>query len=412
MKTTRYIALIATAAFLSSCSYQGISMNTTIEADGSCQREVAFYTDSASLVNPEEAASTFIFNVLDNEAWDKTWEYNLNDTVNGLFDKEAGQYPMSVDQYNQIKALWKMMYAQVDTSATKSVRIFENNIKVHATRKFDSVEDMASGFPIHFSNEKIKSAANLEKRFRWFYTEYTYTETFGSIASNFEIPLSRFMTKDEVSYWLTGVPNIPAGMSGIEVTILVDEMEKKFYKYLNCNLLHDQFKIIIENYDSISNAPLSRDRFIEISQKIEADEARLDYSPFEYDNHIAEEFLNNRFKELTNGKADCNVYVEALNSHPTISNLWDLRSGIYNYLFVLDISYQLSMPGEITDLKQNENVLDRDSKSCFNLSGLCLLMPDYTIQATSRQQNLWAFVLSILIGIAAIILCVKRKRNS
>lgn len=408
MKTFSLITLVATAALLTSCNKE-ISMETTIHADGSCQREIWFHADSASLVNPEEGAGTFIIDVLNNDAWDKIWEYSLNDTVNGLYGSQSGQYPMTEDQFNKINASWKSQYTSVDTSsAGTSVRLIEKHLKVHATRQFDSVEEMASKLPLSIKNERIKSTAKLERSFHWFYTEYTFSETFQSIAPYFEIPLSRFMSDDEASYWMTGTPNILSGMSGFKAKSELDDLEIAFFKYINCNAVHDLFKIIIDNYDSIYKAPLPLEEFVKISQIIEEDDKSLVFNPLSQERLINEEMLNTRFLEMTGGKTDCNAYLTALKEHPSISNLWEIRYGDYSYLIVFDVCYGLSMPGDIIDLNRCGNATYRDGKLLYSLTGMSLLTPGYTIQATSRDRNLWSFAISILIGIVAIILCTKK----
>ena len=66
--------------------------------------------------------------------------------------------------------------------------------------------------------EGIKASSQLEKHFKWFYTDYTFTETFANEDSTlFPIPLSQFLSADTASFWFTGQPNLTRSLSGAEM---------------------------------------------------------------------------------------------------------------------------------------------------------------------------------------------------
>ena len=103
------------------------------------------------------------------------------------------------------------------------------------------------------------------------------------------------------------------------------------------------------------------------------------------------------------------VYTNALESIPELNNLWQQQSSIYAYLVAYEVDHHLMMPGTV-DLSGCSLATYSDGVLTYHINGLRLLAPEYTIQAASRERNLWAIILSALIGLAAIVLCVMKKK--
>ena len=66
----------------------------------------------------------------------------------------------------------------------------------------------------------------------------------------------------------------------------------------------------------------------------------------------------------------------------------------------LKVDYRLVLPGTIRDA--GNGVLEQGAVR-FRLTGNRLVPHDYTLAATSRAINIWAFVLTALILLAAIV---------
>ena len=113
----------------------------------------------------------------------------------------------------------------------------------HATRiirrSFSSVGEMAADPVLYAYDKQIKSDASFTKRFKWFYTDYTFTETFLSWEDNIDIPISDYLSKDEACFMWTGYPNLTDGMTGIEmVHIDKDTTIPAFKKELRLNEIY------------------------------------------------------------------------------------------------------------------------------------------------------------------------------
>ena len=254
--------------------------------------------------------------------------------------------------------------------------------------------------PLNLNGSRIQSKATLEKHFRWFYTEYTFTETFISVADTFKIPVSDYADKDVISYWFTGQPNLMQGLTGAEVAQRIDTMGTWVDKWVNANLYQSVFEYIVDNYDSIPNPPLSKERFVELRDSV--------YSYIISKNNKALDIdIPNAYKEFFHSDAYAAFFDDEA---PLGEGLSDKISTQLN-IFQFDVPYILSMPGTVVD--PGTGVI-KDGMIYYPLTGERLIPGDYTITATSRVTHIWAYivtllVLAILIGLFIMTFVHKRK---
>lgn len=326
---------------LTACESGHIDMNTIIHADGTCRREIFFKADSAALANGSvNNAHSNLLDILN----DNNWSYEEQDTF-----------------------------------------------RVKAYRDFSSPDEMAEAMPLQVAGQQVKSKAKLEKQFRWFYTDYIYTETFESIAPTFAIPLTNYMEKDMADFWLTGTPDVMKGYSGLEMKDYLDSMEDAYMHFVNANILNDLMDVLAEHYEVIPKAPVSKEEFLASKSELieRADKMSTDVLNFEPEKLLAETFKTE-------------VYNLALKEDSVISEAWEQRQNIYVSLLMLDVDYQLTMPGGIIEIYKCGDGVFRDGELHYRLNGMRLLAPCYTIKATSSGKNNWALYLSLTIILLAI----------
>lgn len=325
---------------LTACESGHIDMNTIIHADGTCRREICFKADSAALTKGSINAHSNVLDILN----DNDWTYKVQDT------------------------LW-----------------------VKAYRDFSSPDEMAEAMPLQVAGQQVKSKAKLEKHFRWFYTDYIYTETFESIAPTFVIPLTNYMEKDMADFWLTGTPDVMKGYSGLEMKDYLDSMEDAFMHFVKANILNDLMDVLAEHYDDITKAPVSKEEFLASKSELieQADKMSTDVLSFEPEKLLAETFKTE-------------AYNVALKEDTVISEVWEQRQNVYVSLLMLDVDYQLTMPGGIIEIYKCGDGVFRDGELHYRLNGMRLLAPCYTIKATSSGKNNWALYLSLAIILLAI----------
>ena len=325
---------------LTACESRHIDMNTIIHADGTCRREICFKADSVALANGSINAHSNVLDILN----DNDWTYEVQDTS------------------------W-----------------------VKAYRDFSSPDEMAEAMPLQVAGQQVKSKAKLEKQFRWFYTDYIYTETFESIAPTFVIPLTNYMEKDMADFWLTGTPDVMKGYSGLEMKDYLDSMEDAYMHFVNANILNDLMDVLAEHYDDITKAPVSKEEFLASKSELieQADKMSTDVLNFEPEKLLVETFKTE-------------AYNQALKEDSVISEAWEQRQNIYVSLLMLDVDYQLTMPGGIIEIYKCGDGVFRDGELHYRLNGMRLLAPCYIIKATSSGKNNWALYLSLAIVLLAI----------
>ena len=325
---------------LTACENGHIDMNTIIHADGTCRREICFKADSTALANGSINAHSNVLDILN----DNGWTYEVRDTL-----------------------------------------------RVKAYRDFSSPDEMAEAMPLQVAGQQVKSKAKFEKQFRWFYTDYIYTETFESIAPTFVIPLTNYMEKDMADFWLTGTPDVMKGYSGLEMKDYLDSMEDAYMHFVNANILNDLMDVLAEHYDGITKTPVSKEEFLASKSELidRADKMSTDVLNFDPEKLLAETFKTE-------------AYNQALKEDSVISEAWEQRQNVYVSLVMLDVDYQLTMPGGIIEVLKCGDGVFRDGELHYRLNGMRLLAPNYTIRATSSGKNNWALYLSLLIVLLAV----------
>ena len=357
-----------------SCSDSN-NMITVIKADGSCYREftaeanIEFITgDSIEQNNP--------FPVEIDSSCQMKWKFRDSEWF--------AQYPVRKAMIDSVvKSINSKDTVKPETEKTPEM------CDVVLRKNYASVNEMASQFEFKKSHEwsKMKVKYSLEKKFRWFYTYYTYRETYPKLVTNFQIPIQDFMTKEESQFWFTGQPDILRGMNGFEIREYVGKIEDKFNKWYAQNLWNNEYKYLISNYNQIKNKPVNVDKLVSLRDTIFMNNVK------EFDKMDMKDILNSYFKTdvfsaIWNGKeSPMKKYEDSLD-----------EEGFMTF-FSESFNYKLVMPGKV---KLPENVIQQGDTLVWKLDAYRMAMDDYTIEAQSRKANLWAFILTGLILIVAI----------
>ena len=264
---------------------------------------------------------------------------------------------------------------------------------------FETVEEMCEQTPLQLNGVRLRSNAKLEKRFRWFYTEYTFTETFYCVGDTFKLPATDYADKAEISYWFTGRPNLVEGLSGAEASQKLGEMEPKITKWLNDNLFKTGFDFVVAHYDSITNPPVSREQFIELHDSLA-----------NYLLSQGDEILGVNIEDALRDFFHSDAYAPFFNDETPCGKA--LNKEFLNSLNILwfNVPYTLTMPGTIVD--PGNGTLQPDGTIFYPFTGERLIPQDYTITATSRKTNLWACILSVLIILLAIGSLIYRRKKA
>jgi len=368
MKTNiKIIATMTLVLIMASCKNEDARMLTVINEDGTCSREYTFHSTQQWLGIPQEED----YDSIVDKSWERSWSVLGADSV---------RHPVPLTE------------AQLDSMQAQDLsRPLGNMLMVHARKDYKSVEEMSAQIYRPDNHhlvkaEGIKANSKLEKRFKWFYTDYTFSETFAYEDSTlFPIPLSQFLSADTASYWFTGQPDLTRGRSGAEMKDMLDGIEKKVSQWSNANWFKEICNVIVANYDKVQNPPVSKQRFISMCDSLITLPCVLNPKDSEYMELGGFETL---FPDVFHSEA----YSEFLKSYKG-------DMGTYYQVFHFGTNYDLVMPGRVLDA----GIGEYDGEVIHYRLGAERMIPGaYTLSATSRVTNVWAFIVTLLVILLAV----------
>ena len=367
MKTnSKLFVVLMLVLFAASCKNKENRMLTVINEDGTCSREYTFKTTQQWLAaSPEEDYDSII-----DKSWERTWSVQGVDSV---------RYPVPLTE------------AQLDSMQELDLnKQLGNMLMVHAKKTYHSVEEMSAQLyrPDRYHLKKVegvKVSSSLKKSFKWFYTDYTFNETYTYEGDPiFPIPLNDFLSTDTASYWFTGQPDLTQHLTGAEQKHMLDQIETKINQWSNANWFFEVCNIIIANYDSIRNPPVSKERFISLRDSLVMQPCVLNG----YEGEDGTKGITTQMEEIFQTDA----YTDFLQSY-------EGDPAQYEQLFSFGTVYDLMMPGTVTDAGMGEY---DGAVIHYRLGGEQLIPGAYTITAASRVTNIWAFIVTGLILILAV----------
>ena len=272
---------------------------------------------------------------------------------------------------------------------------------LHAKREYQSVGEMSDSLT-QVVDDLWKVTGTLDRHFKWFYTDYTYQETFAytDLSRHFPVALDRFMGADSASYCFTGLPNLTEGMSGAEQKEVLDGIEAKISQWLNANAFAYVYDYIGRcRYDEVKNPPVSQARFLALRDSVVMTQAVLNM-----------DLLDTGFKvgEVLRDFYHSDAYTTILQDTARLEHVLDHQYRGYKMLSAISFKYDLVMPGRPIDcgIGSQEGNLIR-----YRFSSERLIPHEYVISATSRVTNVWAFVVTLLIILLAIGSFFYRKKK-
>ena len=374
-KPSRLFAMIAfMAALLSSC--QGdYEMLTIVNEDGSCMREIIVAADRSLLTTGKyDNDDPRVARIED--GWELYWGYKGDSTRFPI--------PMSVDKYDSISR-------EVGPS-----RAVKDTICVYARKRYASVEDMCAGSPMFFVDEQAGVDGSLEKEFRWFYTDYVFTEKFSSVADYFKVPVTDFMSEEEALYWFSGTPDLYAGKPTWRYYELLEDLKEKADRWVFANIYYYFLSGIADRYDMVVEPPVSKDEFIAqlgdvVKQLASYDTYKLEYS-------TARSIVSSHFGS--------DAYSPFINEDEW--KKYEISSATaFDYLFLFYYNESIVMPGRVID---DGGGIYKDGVVTFKVDAGRFLLKDYEIRVVSRIVNVWAFIVTAVLASALCVAVIYRRR--
>lgn len=372
------------------------NMVTVINPDGSCYRKIVRNVDSAFMVG-DTAKSKIIVDL--DSTWEKSFRYDKRDTMI--------EWPLKIWNPNN--------YQKLVTSTIEDKKIDDKeksyqiksllSCELTAIRKYSSVEEMSHKFKLKNSHpwSQIPVNYHLEKKFRWYYTYYTYKEVYSKINTFTEIPIEKYFNPTEAELWFNGKPEELKGLNGIEIYEKLEDLKDKFNCWASHNLWIMMFKIYVNNIDY---------KFIPISlQQLNNERDSIFLKAYKKKNFmekgIEPEDIIGNLDEYYKTKSFTDYYIKNKTKLDSIAN--NFKEPDFNKYFKYEMDYNLIMPGRIT--RCNNCVIHNDTIS-WKLTAYRMVYKNMEIEATSQKINYWAFYLTGLVILLAIIsFFIKFSRN-
>jgi hypothetical protein len=365
------IYLLGIMAIIAGCGgYDNIEMFTRIHSDGSCYREFVDNADSAFMVGDTSKSP---FPVLIDKNWTVTYSYGTKKSP----DNFIGGWPL------------KSFHLKMDTS---------HYLHVKVSRNYPSVKEMAKTFSFNHIDwkSKIIQDFNLNKKFRWFYTYYEYNEVFKKIIPNPNTKISDFLTQEEISHYFSENPDFTKGKNGIESLDYLKDLDKKYEKWQVRCIYDAYYDVMISNFRLLPKPNCNVEKFKSfkdtIYNKLNENDLMKDDSSFfaSFDKF----FKTNSFSKV-------------FYKNDSLSEKFKKTSEQALAYYPGKLNYKLCMPGKI--IETNSCQINGDTIS-WKVNAERFFFNDYTIKATSRKPNYWAFGITGVIVILGLLGFWVRKK--
>jgi len=368
MKTKDSLILLLLAAFMVACNnkYQG-SATTVVNEDGTCSRELTFQLDSAQLVSGVYNADESMLR------WDKGWQLTWG--IKG--DSLRHAFPVGLKAY---QALSRQCRKDGCSAA--------DTIVVYAKSNFASVEEMAKATTFIVGSLHITPRITFKRTRGFFHTEYRYEEVYPQQRINWPIPMSKFFTKDEIGFWLSGTPDLVGGLNGIEIDDITQHLKTKYTQWLVANDFELTYQTILKNYSRIAAKAIDKQRFVALHDTLLREYSR------ETDLTAIYMYKSKWFKNFFHS----DVYSEILDNDTLMREVGMIERD-FLALSMFNIDYKLTFLG--ADYPP----------TLSKLTGNRLMAGDVVISPCIIKKNLWAFALIGAVLILSLVLLVLMRKK-
>jgi len=289
---------------------------------------------------------------------------------------------------------WKI--EQLDSALLDSMLNAEviGLMEIKAKQRFKNISDYSATLQCdEVISPLLKPVESLKKQFRWFYTDYFFTARYINISDKLPVLPEQYMTEEERKLWFQGDMSNYKGLTGWNLKNELDVIEKKFNLFIARNLYEKIWETIsyIEQKTSdttyLSQMNLVKDTlFLLYAEEIEENK-NADIKP-EYMCSLLDNYLKT------------NYFIELYEANEAeIEQMYKQKMDFLD-LFFNNFQYDLIMPGKVTYANTS---FDASDTLRWEVEATLFLADDYALEAQSRSVNIWAFVLTFLLGILAVL---------
>lgn len=349
-------AILLTFVFLFSCGEYKTRVSNRVHKDGSVTRTVVMTKDN----NEEFSADGYLVPV--DSTWDITYSIELGD------DADTSLWILTAEKH------------------------FENVDQINAAYESDSGQ-----------NKEMTRYAEFVKKYRWFYTEYRYAETVESIL-DVECAPDSFLNPEEMKHFYLPVSisdNRKNGSDSLKYRRLEKEIESKTEAWFWTGIVRQWILNLHSLASDNKNYTLTLD-------ELQSKEDLFLYNLEKYGENDG--FLPDSIVKYVMGKEFLDDFDMEVDSATTM-----LEAKLEEFLEATHYELEVCMPGKLIEsngfIVTNEELAD-NRNLLWSVSGEYFISQDYVMWAESRENNIYAWIISALFVLFVAIGLLLRKRRS
>lgn len=266
----------------------------------------------------------------------------------------------------------------VPTDKSWEIRLEGDTEKVYvASKKFDDVNQMNNEYK---RGEKVGVDIKFEKKFRWFYTYFSYQETYKPCFQIQKIPIRTFLTKEEYTQYENGDTS--------------KALKKRLDDFFVANIFEEFYSKLIDSVESIHDPSLPANFFI-------AKKKEIDFREMEHNTKDIVKYLERVLGLKLSGKLERQI--------DNISKSIDAKIEFMKNTSA-DYINEVVMPGII--LNTNANTVE-GSKVVWHFNEDKFTFISYTMNVETRIANPWANYTTggVLIVLVALLMLPRLRRK-
>ncbi len=280
-----------------------------------------------------------------------------------------------------------------EVSFTKGREDEREKRQVRYSKHFNSVDDMNS--EMNSSDTLFKIKSEFEKKFRWFYTYITYSDTYVAINRFNDVKTEDYFTPEDYTF-IHRLPAEGKKISNADSIYLIKLNEKIYDHFAIRGIFEQQFKSLLASFskpeDQRWQDTLNRKKEILFQMLVK----HKDDGP--------DDFMV--------ALADSIGVPQTAVSKKTFAELLKKSEGKINFMSTAaegKYTHSIKMPWNVVDT-------NADSVAGNHLTWqppvIKFMLNDYTMYAESRQMNYWAVILSATLVFITALAFVKSKKTA
>jgi hypothetical protein len=282
----------------------------------------------------------------------------------------------------------------LDSSWIRAIsRMDDKKVTLTASRTFHDVNEMNRAVEGSFG-KTLQYRISLDKSFQWFFTVYRYEETNRPFAQFTSIPMSDFLTQDEIEWFKSKVlvEEASRGSMTHEDSVKFARISPLGEEWSLRNRFEAFFTAFLVGVESLHDNSLTQPMVLELKDSLYRHCARpIDSGKFDT--------LQTIFRGILKNRAVDRAWQASNSSFEVVEHKLEFEQSVGSHKYVTSVI----MPGIITG--SNARKIEGNAATWNDFVGVSAYF-DYTMWVESRQVNWWAVGIAGIVVAALLVLLI------